>query len=74
VECSVCVLLVVRIVLGKDLMLGFNVDLVLLGMLLFFLQDLSVLHDCISWIFIKLFVCFIRKKVLLFLIFFLSIV
>jgi len=32
----------------------FNIDLVLLGILLFFHQDL-VLHDYISWIFVKLF-------------------
>jgi len=35
----------------------FNVDLVLLGMfnVAFFHQNLNVLRDCISWIFVKLF-------------------
>jgi len=41
---------------------GFNVNLALLG--LFFPQNLSVLRHYISWIFVKLFVCFVREKVL----------
>jgi len=45
---------------------GFDVDIVLLGMLLFFQQNLSVLRDCISWIFAKLFVCFVRESSLSF--------
>jgi len=55
-EWDCLVLLVVRIVLvGEDV--DFNVDLVLLGMfnVAFFHQDLNVLRDCISWIFVKLF-------------------
>ena len=43
--------------------MGFNVDLVLLGILLFFTKIL-VLCDCINWIFVKLFICFVREKVL----------
>ena len=33
----------------------FNVDFSFTGNVIFFHQDLSVLRDCISWIFVKLF-------------------
>jgi len=47
--------------LGGKKFVSFNVDLVLLRMLLF---PLGFWCDCISWIFVKLLVYFIREKVL----------
>jgi len=47
--------------LGGKKFVSFNVDLVLLRMLLF---SLEFWCDCISWIFVKLLVYFIREKVL----------